>query len=75
MTSKLTGTNGPTTSSGEAGLTRSLRSHHAITLNTSPPEGPGGKQYGDYIGGDPPLPIPNRDVKPARADGTAKAGE
>ena len=23
----------------------------------------------------PPLPIPNREVKPRRADGTAKAGE
>ena len=26
---------------------------------------------GDYSGGDTPLPIPNRVVKPARADGTA----
>ena len=26
-------------------------------------------------GGVPPLPIPNREVKPARADGTASAGE
>ena len=26
-------------------------------------------------GGAPPLPIPNREVKPARADGTASAGE
>ena len=25
--------------------------------------------------GVPPLPIPNREVKPRRADGTAKAGE
>ena len=25
--------------------------------------------------GDPPLPIPNRDVKPRYADGTAKVGE
>ena len=24
---------------------------------------------------DPPLPIPNREVKPRRADGTAEAGE
>ena len=28
---------------------------------------------GAYGGGDPPLPIPNREVKPARADGTARA--
>ena len=26
---------------------------------------------GGYSGGVPPLPIPNREVKPARADGTA----
>jgi hypothetical protein len=26
---------------------------------------------GGYSGGDPPLPIPNREVKPACADGTA----
>ncbi len=26
---------------------------------------------GDYCGGAPPLPIPNREVKPASADGTA----
>ena len=26
---------------------------------------------GGYGGGVPPLPIPNREVKPARADGTA----
>ena len=29
------------------------------------------KYAGDYSGGDTPLPIPNRVVKPARADGTA----
>jgi hypothetical protein len=28
------------------------------------------KFTGDYSGGDTPLPIPNREVKPARADGT-----
>jgi hypothetical protein len=30
---------------------------------------------GDYSGRVPPLPIPNREVKPASADGTAKVGE
>ena len=30
---------------------------------------------GDYSSGEPPLPIPNREVKPISADGTAKAGE
>ena len=29
---------------------------------------------GGYSGGDPPLPIPNREVKPAIADGTAPPG-
>ena len=27
--------------------------------------------YGGYSDGVPPLPIPNREVKPVRADGTA----
>ena len=29
---------------------------------------------GGYCGGVPPLPIPNREVKPAGADGTAYSG-
>ena len=29
------------------------------------------KYFGGYCGGVPPLPIPNREVKPACADGTA----
>ena len=29
------------------------------------------RSLGDYSGGVPPLPIPNREVKPASADGTA----
>ncbi len=29
---------------------------------------------GDYSKGEPPLPIPNREVKPLSADGTAKLG-
>ncbi len=33
------------------------------------------RKKGDYSGGAPPLPIPNREVKPASADGTAKVGE
>ena len=36
----------------------------------------GGQSYsGGYSGGVPPLPIPNREVKPARADGTAHPWE
>ena len=30
---------------------------------------------GGYSTGDPPLPIPNREVKPRHADGTAPVGE
>ena len=30
---------------------------------------------GDYCGGVPPLPIPNREVKPTSADGTAEMWE
>ncbi len=30
---------------------------------------------GSYSGGAPPLPIPNREVKPASADGTAEMWE
>ena len=30
------------------------------------------KALGDYCGGVPPLPIPNREVKTASADGTAQ---
>ncbi len=33
------------------------------------------RSSGDYSDGVPPLPIPNREVKPASADGTAIAGE
>jgi len=33
------------------------------------------KALGDYSGGVPPLPIPNREVKPTSADGTAKVVE
>ena len=33
------------------------------------------RHQGGYKDGDPPLPIPNREVKPAVADGTAQAGE
>jgi hypothetical protein len=33
------------------------------------------KELGGYSGGVPPLTIPNREVKPFSADGTAKVGE
>ena len=33
------------------------------------------QKQGGNSAGDPPLPIPNREVKPRHADGTAKVGE
>ena len=33
------------------------------------------RHSGGYSVGVPPLPIPNREVKPDRADGTAQVGE
>ena len=33
------------------------------------------EEIGGYSEGVPPLPIPNREVKPLSADGTAKVGE
>ncbi len=33
------------------------------------------KILGDYCDGEPPLTIPNREVKPISADGTAIVGE
>ena len=33
------------------------------------------KILGDYCNGEPPLTIPNREVKPISADGTAFVGE
>ena len=41
-------------------------SSHIVSLS-----GHAWKQSGGYSRGVPPLPIPNREVKPARADGTA----
>ena len=38
-------------------------------------ESKGVRPLGDYSGRVPPLPIPNREVKPASADGTVKTGE
>lgn len=33
---------------------------------------PSNAMLGDYTAGETPLPIPNREVKPRRADGTAR---
>ena len=33
------------------------------------------RHKGSNSAGDPPLPIPNREVKPGRANGTVQAGE
>ena len=44
-----------------------------LSSHSAPPSSDGSahRQSGGYGGGAPPLPIPNREVKPARADGTA----
>ena len=55
-----------------------LKSSPGGRRSFSPPlEGPGEAVdiSGGYSGGVPPLPIPNREVKPARADGTAHPWE
>ena len=38
------------------------------------PANRGKKALGDYSNGEPPLTIPNREVKPVSADGTASSG-
>ena len=42
--------------------------HYEVVFNMS-------RYSGGYSTGVPPLPIPNREVKPGHADGTAQAGE
>ena len=85
MTSKPSLTNCPKLSCGsQGGYTVSFRQalHFCLSLlyvtlyapvEVLPIEGErrGGPNSGGYSGGVPPLPIPNREVKPARADGTA----
>ena len=39
------------------------------------PQNDGAMSLGDYSNGAPPLPIPNREVKPISADGTVKTEE
>ena len=48
-----------------------------LTLHAPAFSGPGDERRdsGDDSTRAPPLPIPNREVKPCNADGTAKAGE
>ena len=91
MTSKPSTTNCPNLSSGsEDGYTFSSDERFlcifAFASDMSPytpffdvlpiqGERRGGLNSGGYSGGVPPLPIPNREVKPARADGTAHPWE
>ena len=43
----------------------------ALSVHRFPPSFSPIEQSGGYSAGVPPLPIPNREVKPVRADGTA----
>ena len=43
----------------------------ALSVHRFPPTFSPIEQSGGYSAGVPPLPIPNREVKPVRADGTA----
>ena len=43
----------------------------ALSVHRCPPSFSPIEQSGGYSAGVPPLPIPNREVKPVRADGTA----
>ena len=44
-------------------------------INPNPKSEIRNRSLGDYSVGVPPLPIPNREVKPDSADGTAIVGE
>jgi hypothetical protein len=55
-------------------LSSSLSVNFLKILDDQAPHGQASKDLGDYSIGVPPLPIPNREVKPNSADGTASSG-
>ncbi len=52
-----------------------VRKKHSSYFGLRTPDFKLQRSLGDYSGRVPPLPIPNREVKPASADGTVKTGE
>ena len=88
--SKPSGTNSPTSSSVSSSIDLRLISGSEIGVNEVSQEITSGTQHdgrmsvpsclfsetycGGYSGEDPPLPIPNREVKLTIADGTAPPG-
>ena len=58
----------------DSGFTADLRQYAAYVLSST-----SSRDYvivhGGYSEGDPPLPFPNREVKPVSADGTAEMWE
>ena len=66
----------------QASCSENVQSERSFSIEAFEPYRPTGawapgneKRQGDDSVRDPPLPIPNREVKPHRADGTAKVGE
>ena len=66
----------------QASYSENVQSERSFSIEAFEPYRPTGawvsgkeKRQGDDSVRDPPLPIPNREVKPHRADGTAKVGE
>ena len=66
----------------QASCSEIVQSERSFSIEAFEPYRPTGawvsgkeKRQGDDSVRDPPLPIPNREVKPHRADGTAKVGE
>ena len=71
---KPSGTNSPRLSLVcKVDISKALRALRVSRVNRSgcPMSGPFLRHQGGYSTRDPPLPIPNREVKPRHADGTA----
>ena len=86
MTSKPSLTNSPKLARQKEGrvleVVSLLKKRERRSENLGNPENPDKsavqicqRYYGGYSVGVPPLPIPNREVKPVRADGTADPRE
>src|SRR5205823_10512252 len=56
---------------GRFATVQGFRFVRVCRLRSAPPPERGARVAGGYIGAVPPVPIPNTEVKPSRADGTA----